>query len=470
MAQRTAPPQGRYFVDAIEPPSRLPSPWATMTTPSPSPGPPPSPAVWQPHDWTPVARKTAPMRSLPLLPSNSANASAGHETHELQPLRTNTTYSPLPTHPEFLCHLQSHPMIIERAGAESLTRTPSPASSVEFVHQPTPGPFATGRYRAGALVASPVPFPSDVRFASPSPANSGFSSPRPLPNVYGSQQGSQHGSQHSLRSMPSSRPTPSASPESAAALSSPRRNPVAMPRARVPAIGASAMTAAAHEQPRAPDYPRHPVFYMQEGMVVLKVQESLYKIHRYLLEHHSDYFRRVVAEGNELLGRSDETPLPLPADITQQGFDCLLDFLYHGIYDPASVSLADWTTILRVSTRLQCTKVRQYAIRELTARRASLPTIDTIVLAKEYDIPSWLGPAYAELVRRLTPLSDDDAEHLGARTAAQVARAREMLREEEYALFQQRRYGTKYVLPERPDEQLVAHAVNEVFHISGAAA
>lgn len=271
MAQRTAPPQARYYVDAIEPPSRLPSPWATMTTPSPSPGPPPSPAVWMPHDWTPVARKTAPMRSLPLLPSNSANASAGHETHEMQALRTNTTYSPLPTHPEFLRNLQSHPMIIERAGAESLTRTPSPASSVEFVHQPTPGPFATGKYRAGALVASPVPFPSDVRFASPSPANSGFSSPRRLPDVYGSQQGSQHGSQHSLRSMSSSRPSPSASPESAAALSSPRRNPVAMPRARVPAIGASAMASAALEQPRAPDCPRHPVFYMQEGMVVLKV-------------------------------------------------------------------------------------------------------------------------------------------------------------------------------------------------------
>ncbi|KAI0366537.1 hypothetical protein BV20DRAFT_951989 [Pilatotrama ljubarskyi] len=209
---------------------------------------------------------------------------------------------------------------------------------------------------------------------------------------------------------------------------------------------------------------RHPVFYMQEGMVVLKVQESLYKIHKYLLEHHSDYFRRVLAEGNDFLGRSDEAPVPLPSDVDQQAFDCLLNFLYYGIYDPTSVSLADWTTILRVSTRLQCTKIRQYAIRELSARRSSLPTIDAIVLAKEYDIPSWLGPAYAELVRRLTPLNDEEAERLGARTVAQVARAREMLREEEYALFQQRRYGAKYVFPERPDEQLVARAVNEVFH------
>ncbi len=46
-----------------------------------------------------------------------------HETHELQALRTNTMYSPLPTHLEFL----RNPMTIERACAESLARTPSRA-------------------------------------------------------------------------------------------------------------------------------------------------------------------------------------------------------------------------------------------------------------------------------------------------------------------------------------------------------
>ncbi|KAI0672168.1 hypothetical protein C8Q78DRAFT_971769 [Trametes maxima] len=213
---------------------------------------------------------------------------------------------------------------------------------------------------------------------------------------------------------------------------------------------------------------KHPVFYMQEGMVVLKVcsrYESLYKIHKYLLEHHSEYFRQIITDSSSILGQSDESPLPLPENVTQGDFDCLLDFLYNGIYDPTAVSLTSWTTLLAVSTRLQCTKVRQYAIRELTARRGTLPTIDAIVLARAYDVPAWLGPAYAELVRRLAPLSDEEAERLDARTVAQVARAREMLREEEYALFQQRRYGSKYVFPERPDEQLVARTVNEVFHL-----
>ncbi|KAL7284769.1 hypothetical protein ACG7TL_002076 [Trametes sanguinea] len=298
MAQRMTPALAHYF-DTLEPPSRQPSPWATMTTPSePSPGPPPSPAVWMHPDWTPTAHKATSARSLPLVPNGP-----GGSAHEMQALRTNTTFSPLPTHPEFLRNLQSHPMIIERR--EDLTRSPSPASSLEFVQQPRPqralapppppapapgtGPAPTGpairqRINAYAAAGSPVPFPSDPRFASPSPPNSGTSSPRPLPSVHNSHRSlhsvpSVHGSHDSLRSVPSeptSRPTPVASPDSAAALSSsPRMQPVAMPRPRLPALQASntsnpsAANMAGGES--SVGCKKHPVFYMQEGMVVLKV-------------------------------------------------------------------------------------------------------------------------------------------------------------------------------------------------------
>ena len=44
------------------------------------------------------------------------------------------------------------------------------------------------------------------------------------------------------------------------------------------------------------------------------------------------------------------------------------------------------------------------AVRELTARRAALSPVDAIVMAKEHDVPAWLAPAYAELVRRPAPL------------------------------------------------------------------
>ena len=281
MAQRTITAPGHYFVDPNEPPSRMPSPWATMTTPSPSPGPPPSPAVWMPHDWVPATRKSAPTRSLPLLPSSSSMLDMQTQ-QQLQALRTNTTFSPLPTHPEFLRGLQSHPMIIQ--SGEDVSRSPSPTSSVEMVRPSGStarnGGNMSGAARLAAGVGSPVPFPSNPtpRVTSPSPMGSGMTSPRPLPRVNGSQ-----GSQHSLRSVPSEssgRQSQAASPDSAAALSSPRRNPVAMPRPRLPAMNTSGITtgqpqAQSHTQSDAQkEFQRHPVFYMQEGMIVLRVSRS----------------------------------------------------------------------------------------------------------------------------------------------------------------------------------------------------
>ena len=135
-----------------------------------------------------------------------------------------------------------------------------------------------------------------------------------------------------------------------------------------------------------------------------------------------------------------------------------------------SISLPDWVTLLRIATLLQFARVREYAIRELSTRRTALAPVDAVLLAREHDISAWLGPAYAELVRRPAPLDDGEAERLGARITAQVGRAREVLRAEEYALHQQRRYGSRYTPAERPDEQLVARAVNEVFQLQPVAA
>ena len=108
------------------------------------------------------------------------------------------------------------------------------------------------------------------------------------------------------------------------------------------------------------------------------------------------------------------------------------------------------------------------AVRELTARRAALSPVDAIVMAKEHEVPAWLAPAYAELVRRPAPLSEDEADRLGARTAIRIARAREVLRAEEYAQYQHRKFGARYAPPESSDEELVARVVNDVFQFPTA--
>ncbi|RDX52370.1 hypothetical protein OH76DRAFT_1344883 [Lentinus brumalis] len=274
--------------------------------------------------------------------------------------------------------------------------------------------------------------------------------------------------------LPEAIPHPKAQPQSRPqpqrASTGPGKNPVTAPRPRLPALRGSTGSIILPPRPHSAEStcPKHSLFYMQESMIVLKVEGSLYRVHKYLLEHHSDYFNGFFSDDANAMGHSDDHPIPLPDNVSQQGFDILLGFLYTGIYDPTSVSLQGWVTLLRISALLQFHKVRQYAIRELTARRTSLAAVDAILLAKEHDIPSWLGPAYADLVRRPASLDDDEAERLGARTTAQIGRARERLRQEEYAQCQQRKYGARYTPPERPDEQLVARAVNEVFQLPGA--
>ena len=51
-----------------------------------------------------------------------------------------------------------------------------------------------------------------------------------------------------------------------------------------------------------------------------------------------------------------------------------------------------------------------------------------MVLAVKHSVDPWLIPAYCDLCERVEPLTDQEAEKLGAVTTARLARARELLR------------------------------------------
>ncbi|PCH36773.1 hypothetical protein WOLCODRAFT_28746 [Wolfiporia cocos MD-104 SS10] len=176
---------------------------------------------------------------------------------------------------------------------------------------------------------------------------------------------------------------------------------------------------------------RHSTFYMRDEMVVLDVDGCLYRVHRHILEHTSDFLRRLVASyANEdgVSGGTDDTAIPLP-DIKPYQLDCLLHFLYHRVYDDNDdIPLADWATLLDVATRLGFSAVRARAIRALAVRRDALGAVETVALALAHGVPAWLASAYAALVRRPRPLDDTEADRLGARITARLAAAREAVR------------------------------------------
>ena len=51
-----------------------------------------------------------------------------------------------------------------------------------------------------------------------------------------------------------------------------------------------------------------------------------------------------------------------------------------------------------------------------------------MVLAVRHSVEHWLIPAYCDICERTEPLTDQEAERLGAVTTARLARARELLR------------------------------------------
>lgn len=73
-----------------------------------------------------------------------------------------------------------------------------------------------------------------------------------------------------------------------------------------------------------------PVLYVQ-------VDGSLYRVHRYHLEHGSEYFRRLLrscTSEDNTAGKTDETAIAV-TEVTQGDFDCLLNFLYYKFVFPA---------------------------------------------------------------------------------------------------------------------------------------
>ncbi|KAI0942912.1 hypothetical protein AcV7_002197 [Taiwanofungus camphoratus] len=268
----------------------------------------------------------------------------------------------------------------------------------------------------------------------------------------------------SLSLRPSSAPC---SPPSATALSLPMNNVATHQIARTNCVQTPLKQCQTIPTEAAGLRPRHPLFYMQDEMIILDVDGSLYRVHRYHLEHGSEYFRRLLrscTSEDNTAGKTDETAIAV-TEVTQGDFDCLLNFLYYKVYELDTVPLNDWITLLRVSTRLRFLNIRECAVGQISTQLASLSAVEIIDLAIKYDIPEWLAPAYADLCCRPHPLDDYEAEQLGARITARIGRAREEVRDETFRMFQQRRYGNRYSLPETYDEELVSRIIMQVFRL-----
>jgi len=95
------------------------------------------------------------------------------------------------------------------------------------------------------------------------------------------------------------------------------------------------------------------------------------------------------------------------------------------MHDDYTPSLADWIAMLSISTRLIFEKVRERAIKEITAHLDEIEPFELIGLAVKYDVEKWLKPAYRRIVTRSNLITHKEALKVPFPMAVMLMRSRE---------------------------------------------
>ncbi|CAE6489141.1 unnamed protein product [Rhizoctonia solani] len=173
---------------------------------------------------------------------------------------------------------------------------------------------------------------------------------------------------------------------------------------------------------------RHSTFYFDETLVVLKVENVLFKVHKYHLlqsETFSDMFK-VPQTGDSIEGATPETPIVLNG-VVAADFEALLTVLYARRCSNVQLTLASPMIVsaFRLAHMWNFSDLRAYL---LAQAEETLSDAEKIDFAKKFGIQNWLVPAYLNLCRRSTPPTTDEATKLGLDDVLMVFRLREQYR------------------------------------------
>jgi len=148
-----------------------------------------------------------------------------------------------------------------------------------------------------------------------------------------------------------------------------------------------------------------------------------------------------TVDGHALDGSSDDQPLRLDG-IKKSDFLQLLRVMFPSwvIYvhlitvstlihvprdsqQPESLTLEEWTSVLKLSTMWQFHKIRAAAIKNMEG--FSMDLVDKILIARRFDISTWLVPTLNALVQREKPIDLSEGNRLGIEWVLKVAEVRE---------------------------------------------
>ncbi|KAI0703484.1 hypothetical protein BC835DRAFT_1319183 [Cytidiella melzeri] len=175
---------------------------------------------------------------------------------------------------------------------------------------------------------------------------------------------------------------------------------------------------------------RNRTYWFLDGSVVLQLEDQMFRLHRSRLANQSTYFQELFSaapgdggaeNGGDLCDFIDKCPVFKVKGVSVADFEQLLMALDNAIsyvYSPPEFS--QLASILRAAQTLRFSALEDFAsrtLRQMWSKELSKLTEsrikhapETIILAREYEMPELLKRAFYELVRTARLGEDEDAD------------------------------------------------------------
>ncbi|KAL1749133.1 hypothetical protein HDZ31DRAFT_28338 [Schizophyllum fasciatum] len=186
-----------------------------------------------------------------------------------------------------------------------------------------------------------------------------------------------------------------------------------------------------HPTASTPRPVRHETFYLDEGDLVMRIENTLYRFHAFHLQRATTYFDGILLAVNTDDGNSDEHPLDLDG-VKSTDFEHLLWFFYESAYKWSGVVDAalteKWESVLRLAEKFDMQQAANVACFALGCA-AVLSDVRKISLCVKHGLgKDWVLEELRRVITRETSLTTAEGRELGTDTTVAIAAAREALR------------------------------------------
>jgi len=172
---------------------------------------------------------------------------------------------------------------------------------------------------------------------------------------------------------------------------------------------------------------RHHHFYFVDGTVVLRVGNTLFKIHRHFLATHSPVFEGLFTLNNPspTEGIDDDHPIVLPGDDPVDFCRLLYIFYPNQPFITPQFTAEQWLSVLILSTKYDMETIRQPTIAKLQVVSPRLDPIRQIAIARQYNCPALVDEPIRTLTDRTQQLTLEEIQGLPSEDLHTIIECRE---------------------------------------------